>query len=285
MKAIVYEGGGAKAGFGVGVTKRMFELGILNDIELIVGTSAGGLLGAGASKYYKNFDVFENVWLSIKKNSDIYDGKIDIWGFMKLFFMTNFGKKECKSLLNQQGLYKILKEHFGGMKLKDFPIPLCLTGTDLTKGEKEIYYPNDVQEYDAVLMLKVTSGIPIVLQSQEINGRVKCDGGMFANGNVLDAIKLGATEIYFVRTSPEVSPINYFKNSIQFIAPAVVSALLDGYTKEMWEDIRRDYPNVKIHIIAPDKKLCDALDFTKTAETVKKGYLKAFRYFEELPNL
>ena len=267
-KALVFQGGGAKIFWVLGFVKWLWEIGELAKVRLLCGTSAGGLLAIALARYWGDFQKVLDMFLKIKKNTDIYYGKVDIWGFFKIFFT----QKTCKSLLRQAGLFKITKEHFGGYKLKDFPIDVCVTGTNLTEHKAEIYYPHLTKEYDAEIMANITSGIPLIMQCTTVNGKVKGDGGVMNNTPVLSAIKLGATDITVLELNPIIKKYKSIKNRIIDIAPALLETLLGGYETDMWDDIARDHPHVKIKRYAPKEKLGGMLDFTRIKKDIDAGY-------------
>ena len=265
--ALVLMGGGRLGAFEAGVCFVLSKLGFFKRVSFIVGTSAGGLNAIFISKYRSQVKKVVDMWLSFKKNTDVYKGKIDVWGLIRCYFSKG------KSVLNPQGLYKVLNDNFRGMKLKDLPIPVCLTGTNLTKQKKEIYFPEQSKEYDLLDMAKVTSAIPGIFPCQEFDGVVKCDGGVLNNLPIETAIKLGATHIIAIRCSPANVPFTIFKNTAVNAVMNLIKTLLKFPETEMFEDIEKDYPNIKILTISPDKDLGDALNFEKgiTKETVDAG--------------
>lgn len=265
---IIYEGGGSKEIIGIAITKYMYDNDMLDNITLLGGASAGGLDAVMGAKYLKCYEKAVSEWLSIKKNSDVYKGKVDFFGIVK----GVLGRNKYKSILIQQGLFDIIDRNFEeNENLEDLPIKTLLTGTDLTKGVTEVYTPEKTKKYNVRLMAKVTSSIPILFQCQEINGKIKADGGIMNNAPILDAIKLGAKKILFISVNPDTKS-KRFKNVIWDILIALLTTLLGGYQKDMWTEIKKDYPHIQIYTIKPDKELPEMIDFTKIKETYDYGY-------------
>lgn len=275
--ALVLMGGGRLGAFEAGVIWVLSKLGFLKKVDFIVGTSAGGLNAIFTSLYKTNIKKVVDLWIGLSSNKKVYKGKLDVWGIIGALTF------KWKSVLNPQGLYKVLNDNFKGFKLKHLPIPVCLTGTNLTKMKKEIYYPDKTKEYSVLEMAKVTSAIPGVFPCQVFDGVVKCDGGVLNNLPIETAIKLGATHIIAIRCSPKDVPFKLFKNTAVNCVMNLLKTLLKFPETEMFEDIKKDYPNVKIWEVEPDEDLGDALDFENgiTKDTVDKGILKGQETFTE----
>lgn len=269
--ALVLTGGGAKGRFQVGALKWLDEIGLLRHVELIVGTSAGGLNTLAAAKYLFNYNEVVKMWDGIKKNTDIYDGKMDFWGIAKVLFF------KFKSILNPQELYRLLNKHFGGMKLSDFPVEVAVSSTNLNKSQREVFYPAFTKGFDAVLLGKMTSAIPAVFQAQEIDGQIYVDGGVGNNTPVETAIELGATKIIMIGCSPKTPIETPVKNNAMDVLLATVNALLAIPEQDMWEDIKEKYPNVSILKLYAEEDTGDALNFVNPA-LLQMGYDTAVKY-------
>jgi NTE family protein len=269
--ALVLTGGGAKGRFQAGALKWIDEIGLLQHVELIVGTSAGGLNTLATAKYIKDYNKVIEMWDGIKKNTDIYDGKMDFWGVAKVLFF------KFKSILNPQGLYKVLNKHFAGMNLSDFPVEVAVSSTNLNKVAREVFYPEQTKGFDAVLLGKMTSAIPAVFQAQEINGQVYVDGGVGNNTPVETAIELGATKIIMIGCMPKTPLETPIKNNAMNVLFSTVNALLAIPEQDMWEDIKEKYPNVEILKLYAEQDTGDALNFANP-ELMQIGYDTAVKY-------
>jgi len=269
--ALVLMGGGR---FGAGQAAILYILSKLGfKPDFIVGASIGGINGATYSLH--GSEALKNLWLNIKSNRDVYYGKMDIWGLIRCLISKG------KSVLNPQPLYKIFKDNFEGHKLGELPVPLCLTGTNLTTKKKEIYFAEKGKEYDLVDVLKVTSGIPGLFPcpvfEKIVDGIkrkiIKCDGGVLNNTPVETAASLGATHVIVVRCSPENEPVEYFDNTAVKVIIALFKTLLKYPEEEMLEDVKEKYPNLKTLVLSPKKNKSNALDFEKgiTEETFNAG--------------
>ena len=256
----------------------MAENGLLEDIKLIVGTSIGGLNALFFAKYLHSFGGVLNVWQRIRKDSDVFTGKIDFFGVLGM--LTGKGNS-CggKSIVNPIGRDKILEDEFGDSLLKDLPVEVCITGTNLTYQKREVYYPQVNKEFKCVDVAKITSSFPVIFPAQEIKDVLYTDGGVLNNTPVETAIELGATEIWVVGTHPFSDDYKKLKNNWWNVLKSMGQTLLAGYEKEMWEDIQEKYPSVIIHKLYPQDFLGNLMKFDRNEEKIAKGYITAKKYW------
>ena len=275
MKTIISLGGGGTNGiFEIGALSVLNEKDVLKDVSGYTGTSIGGINAMLLSKYHDNFNEVIKIWNNIKKNTDIYNGKVDIFGFMKIFF-------KMKSVLNQQGLYKILAEQFRGMKLRDFKIPVCITATNLSKMRAEIFYPQDNKLFDAEVMAKITSSINVLFQFQMYHGCMFTDGGLLNNNPVLTAINMGADRVIAIGTAPLKPEPLKLKQDGMGCAEGTLKTLLQGYTENMVNEIKNHYPDKKILYLYPAADLGNALEVSNMQQKFNAGRECALKYWTD----
>ncbi|HPI04196.1 MAG TPA: patatin-like phospholipase family protein [Candidatus Goldiibacteriota bacterium] len=256
--ALVLMGGGERGRFQLGPLKWLEQIGLLQQCKIFVGTSVGGLNALALLKNWGKTNcvdyVFE-MWDKIRQNSDIYDGKLDVWGFVKMVTI------KCKSILNQQGLYRVLKNHFDGMMLKDFGVDVGITATNLNTRKAEVFTNRTHPDMSVVLVGKMTSAIPGVFQYQEYNGDKYCDGGVLNNLPIETAIQMGATKVIMIGTGPRNLDRQEVKSDGVSVLLATLNVLLDSPEAEMWRDIDERYPSVEILKLYADQDTGDAVQF------------------------
>lgn len=255
--ALVLMGGGKRGRFHIEPLKKLDELGLLKRVDLLVGTSIGG---AGVATLAKNWNnnptqALEKLWAGVKSNKDIYDGKLDVWGFLKMVIT------KCKSILNQQGLYRITKDNFHGIKLKNLPVEVAITATNLNMRRPEYFSTKTTPEMDLGLLVNMTTAIPGALQYQVYNGDKYADGGVLNNTPIKTAIELGATKIIMIATGTYDFGRIDIKDDGMSVLLATLNTLLYYPESEMFKTIKKDFPSVEVLYLYADKDTGDALDF------------------------
>ena len=270
--ALVLVGGGSRGRFQAGALKWIEQIGLLNRVDFIVGTSVGGLNALAVSRYWGAFDKVIDMWRNITCNDDIYAGKVDIWGVAKVLAF------KFKSVLDPNGLYKVLKTHFDGFKLSHLSVPVAITTMNLNTRKGEVFFWG--RDIDCVLAGKLTSAIPGIFQAQEIDGVIYVDGGVSNNEPIETAIKLGATKVIVIGAGVKEAETQTVKNTAVDVLTGTLNALLDIPEQEMWKDIKEKYPQVEILYLHADKDTGDALQF-KNPWLLQEGYDTACKWLTE----
>lgn len=275
--ALVLMGGGERGRFQIGPLKWLEQIGLLQQCTIFTGASVGSLNLLSLLKNWGKpgcVDAVFDMWAGIKQDSDVYDGKLDIWGFLKLATI------KCKSILNQQGLYRILQKNFNGMTLKDFGVDLGITATNLNTRKAVVFTNRTHPDFSAVLAGKITSAIPGVFQYQEWQGDKYCDGGVLNNLPIETAIQMGATKVIMIGTGPRNLDRQEVKNDGISVLLATLNVLLDAPEADMWRDIDEKYPEVEILKLYADSDTGDAVKFGRM-ELRDIGYKTAVKHITE----
>lgn len=193
MKALVLSGGSIKGAWQAGAIKSA-----LDKVDIITGISVGALNGAFlTNELAKQTDwkmAAENLvqfWITrIKKPSDIITKKSAIrigWDILW---------KKFDGIVSVEPLRKLLQEVISLENLRKSPVVYSCGYVNINSGE--IIYGNNVTiDYDNIL---ASTAIPFTMPL--IHG-AWADGGVRDNAPLKQAIKLGATEIICIATSPE----------------------------------------------------------------------------------
>jgi predicted acylesterase/phospholipase RssA len=296
--AVVLPGGGACGRWQVGVLKYFYDIGLFAKIDLVCGTSVGGLNSLLVAKHWLDFDKACDMWKSITKNKDIFNGMLqlnnffDFMGMVGQLFKTNKGK----SLLDPVGLYHTINKTFGNDKLSDLLRPVIITTTDLSTGERVVIDSVTCPDYKVSEIAKATSAIPGAFPAVDywIDGiKDLCvDGGVLRNNPVCYAIDNGATHILLIGTSPDTYPRKEIKNEVLNVLPRLIELVMHSNEETSWDE-KADhellnkydpvkYPLIKFLDIYPEQSTGSALDFSNV-EQFQKGYDYAkANYPEEL---
>ena len=173
--ALALGGGGARGFAHIGVIKALEAHGIVPDI--VIGTSAGSLVGALYAGGYHGFDL-QRVALQIDDTA-IADWSLPDRGFIRGEALQNF----VNSAVQNRPLEKLNK-------------PFATLATDLQSGEPIVFRSGNTG-----MAVRASSSVPGVFQPVTINGREYVDGGLVSPVPVRAARAMGADLVIAVYIS------------------------------------------------------------------------------------
>jgi NTE family protein len=171
-------GGGAARGFAhVGVIAALEEAGI--KVDLVVGTSAGSLVGA--------------IYASGKTAAQLQDVALkmeeaEITDWMLPFF--------SRGILRGEALSNYINRQVNNKLIESLPIPLGIVATDLRSGQGVLFTQGDTGR-----AVRASSSVPSVFNPVKIGDREFVDGGLVAPVPVRYAKQMGAELIIAVDIS------------------------------------------------------------------------------------
>jgi NTE family protein len=169
-------GGGAARGFAhVGVIKALEAQGIIPDI--IVGTSAGAVVGA---LYAAGYNGFELQQLSMQMD----EGQVSDWS------LPNRG------VIKGDALQDFINKAVSNRTLEKMKKKLAVVATDLRSGEMIIFRTGNTG-----MAVRASSSVPGIFQPVSINGHEYVDGGLVAPVPVRVARAMGADFVIAVDIS------------------------------------------------------------------------------------
>jgi NTE family protein len=175
-KVALVLGGGAVRGFAhVGVIKVLEAQGIQPD--LVVGTSAGSVVGVLYAAGYSGFEL-QKIAFKLEEDS-VGDWMLPDRGFIKGEALQGY----INQAVHKQPIEKLKK-------------PFAAVATDLQSGEMMVF-----QRGNAGMAVRASSSIPGVFQPVAINGHEYVDGGLVSPVPVNVARMLGADVIIAVDIS------------------------------------------------------------------------------------
>lgn len=176
LKIALALGGGAARGFAhVGVIKALEAQGIVPDI--IVGTSAGSVVGALYAAGYSGFEL-QRLVLQLEE-SQFSDWSLPDRGVLKGEALQSF----VNNAVGQRPLEKLGKL-------------LAVVATDLNSGEPVVFRTGNTG-----MAVRASSSVPGLFQPVAINGREYVDGGLVSPVPVHTARVLGADFVIAVDIS------------------------------------------------------------------------------------
>lgn len=259
---LVLSGGGAKGAAEVGVLRCLDSLAI--PVDLVTGTSIGGLVGAFYCSGY-NWKQMDSLFSSLDWTVMLSDKNPPRY--------IDYAKKQRDAALTLSIPFdKGFKFKTGGMysglnvgllisrqiaPLHDslsfarLPIPFVCVATDLTSGKAKIWNSGSL-----ATAMRSTMSIPVIFAPVHKDGMMLVDGGLMNNFPIDIAKELGADIIIAVDLSVFVDKKDRSNNIAE-----VVTSSIDLYNRSIyWKNV--EMADVIIH---PDLKGYDMLSFTPDA--------------------
>ncbi|TFW28673.1 patatin-like phospholipase family protein [Massilia horti] len=175
-------GGGAARGFAhIGVIKALEAQGIVPDI--IVGTSAGSVVGALYASGYNGF--------ALQKTAlEMDESTISDWA-LPLF-------SKSSGVLKGEALQNYVNKAVRNVPMEKLKIPFGCVATDLKTGQPILF-----RRGNTGMAVRASSAVPSVFQPVSIGGRTYVDGGLVAPVPVRFAREMGAEFIIAVNISSQ----------------------------------------------------------------------------------
>ena len=262
---LVLSGGGGKGAYQIGVIKALKEVGLLEWITAVSGSSIGAFNAILLSQ--DNLLLMEQIWSQIKPEH-----------------VLDFGSQGESLLANLEDKYKALRSFFKntsfteyleaarqeGICSRDAVVEIVKNNVDLNKirmGKRKIYVTitnmeesvpvaeyallNDKTEDEMINLLLASSALPVVYDAVEINGIKYRDGGIADNVPKKPLIESGVENIIVVRLKPgetvikeedtghiiEISPSHdlgdFFSGTINFENKSILYRMELGYLDAM----------------------------------------------------
>jgi len=181
--ALALGGGAAKGVSHVGVIKALEAQGI--NVDIVVGTSAGSVVGSLYAAGYSGFDL-QKMAMQLEQDS-VGDFVLPSRGFIKGELLQNFINKSVQN----RPIEKLNK-------------PFAAIATDLQSGERMVF-----RRGNTGMAVRASSSVPGVFRPVNINGRDYVDGGLTSPVPVAAAREMGGDVVIAVDISskPEYTKV------------------------------------------------------------------------------
>ncbi len=154
---LVLSGGGARGFAHIGIVKALREAGI--PIDLVGGTSMGGILGAGVALRWSIEELTESFRRAFVDVNPLRDYTLPF-----------------VSLVSGRKVSRLLKNAFGDVTIEDLPLEFFCVSSNLTTGHSEVHRRGELWRW-----LRSSVAIPGVLPPIIYKGEVLVDGGTMNN--------------------------------------------------------------------------------------------------------
>ncbi len=229
-------GGGAARGFAhVGVIKALEAQGIVP--EIVVGTSAGSVVGALYAAGHSGFELQKLVL-------QMEEGQLSDWSLPD------------RGVLKGEALQNFVNRAVGGRPLEKLGKLMAVVATDLQSGEAVVFRTGNTG-----MAVRASSSVPGLFQPVVINGRDYVDGGLVSPVPVKIARSLGANFIIAVDISAQP---RYGKTQ------STVDVMLQTFTIMAQMIARSELPEADI-VIRPYTPELSATDFQDRHLAVLEG--------------
>jgi predicted acylesterase/phospholipase RssA len=279
--ALVLGGGGAYGRFEIGAIKYLQQIGMLENVDMICGTSAGGLNALFTAANWGDFDTVLDLWTTrVIKNTDIYEGEIPktLGGIVGRFTGFLCGDKE--SIVKAKPLYKLLDDNLGGLTFDNLRIPTYITATDISRMERFVFSKETTPAVQCQIAGQATSAICPFFRWVDFAGKKLADGGVAANNPVELAVKYGATKIILIGCTPDKMPQMKITTFIDAAAAELATALHLAEEKS-WEIVESGkVPYIGLFPEDMSRMGKSILDFDNL-EAMQYGYDMASRFLSD----
>lgn len=297
--ALVLSGGGAKGAAHVGALRYMESIGM--PVDIILGTSIGGLIGGLYSVGYRADDLDTLIrgmdWPSVlgdlvparyvSYDKKIFDARMlmsvpfkglsQLGGISRETFSKEFAKGLPAGLVAGQNVGNLLSSLTvswqDSLSFARLPIPFVCVATDMVSGKAKVWYGGSL-----LAAMRSTMSIPGLFAPVKTGGMVLVDGGMRDNYPLDLARDLGADIVIGVNLSQGFKSYEQMNNMMD-----IMVQMSDLFGRQTFEN-NLPIADVSIH---PDLKGYDMLSFEPEAISIMidRGYEAALSKAGELETL
>jgi NTE family protein len=244
-------GGGAARGFAhVGVI-RVFEQEKI-PIDMIVGTSAGSLIGA---IYASDMNSFDLEWTAFSLEKD------NIFDYAIFSAVTGMGP------VKGDKLEEFVKTKVPVANIENLKLPFAAVATDLNRGTRVVLDHGPVAR-----AVRASSAIPGVFNPVEHQGRLLVDGGVVDNIPISVAREKGADIVIAVDIS---------ENVVNFNVTNLIDVVIQSANIMFNENVKYKKKEADV-LISPAVGSVGMLDFTQKKRCMQAGIEAAQKAVPEI---
>ncbi len=212
---LVLSGGGGKGAYQIGVLKAMEELGMLDEVGAIAGSSIGALNAVLLAQ--QDQKKMEEVWNKITPDqifsaeissadilSEIADIFQDVKEFLESATLDQFIKSaRTDGLCSRTGLIKIMDEYIDFDKIRNYQKEIYVTIAKVVNGTPvaEYHTLRDKTDEQIRKLLLASSALPVIYDAVDIDGIMYRDGGIADNVPIKPLRDRGLKKFYVLRHS------------------------------------------------------------------------------------
>jgi len=308
--AFMLSGGGAQGALQVGALRALMEQGIYPDI--VVGTSVGAWNGTAVARTptLEGMRCLSALWQDAHAARVLLGrqrptGSPLVLNAALLWDALRRMRNGCPSLCSDRGLRDLLTTHLGDASFDEMALPLVVTATDLTTGERTAFRSGRL-----IPTLLASSAIPGIFPPVWIGDRLYADGGALDSAGFTAAVALGAQRIFVLALGYDLAGIGAqrWDRARSLNAPSTVPVAPEAFVPPMPRErtarpsaaavierstqvrhrvvldlaVQQLPAHIETHII-PLSTGCGAgaLDFTCVPQWIQRGYDLARAYLSD----
>lgn len=184
---LVLAGGGAKGAYQAGVIRALWDVDLINNIEVVSGVSIGTL--NALCLCMKDKELIERSWRSLSYSKIVTKSdsmKLSNLGDM-IKRLTNHSLDSAKDslgdlselgLISQKGIRDYIKEFVNVGTLNQTDIDVYCCAYNVTDGYPEYFKLNDYNEEDVIDITLGSCAVPYIFPSITFKGKQYADGGI-----------------------------------------------------------------------------------------------------------
>jgi NTE family protein len=269
--AFALSGGGNLGAMQAGMMRALVESGI--EPELMVGSSIGALNAAFYATHpgVKGCSSLEMAWSNLRRR--------DVFRFDVARVLTGFlGLRD--HLVTTRRLRDLIKLWLGIERIEEAPLPFAALATDALTGERVLMAHGDV-----ATALLASSAIPGIFAPVRDGNRWLIDGSLSPSSPAVEALELGADEIYVLTTAtaPRLRPprgaVAMAMNSV-----SLVTARMHRDQLELAERRAREQGGAVWVVPSPGLDAPSPFDFGQGAGLAAAAYRSAREWMDARQN-
>lgn len=272
--ALALGGGGARGLSHLGVISLLEREGI--DVNLIVGTSIGALVGAtyavsgNSEKAYEELatlflsDGFDSTYFEKMKTLTKSEKKKGFFSKLKKFFIAS--RYTIKTITNasyipERKVKETIDTLFGELRIEELSPEVAIVASDLDSGDEVVLTEGKLSE-----AVKASIAIAGVFPTVQIDGKLLIDGGYVNQIPVETAFKLGADVVIAVNPSTSLPSLEKEVENLKANTTQLRSVLILSETAKRFQLRFADV------VITPEMGDLHWTDFDKIEELFKSGF-------------
>ncbi|WP_439814300.1 patatin-like phospholipase family protein [Zavarzinia sp. CC-PAN008] len=263
---LVLSGGGARGFAHIGVVRALHEAGV--PIDRVGGTSMGAIIAAGLAMGWNHEDLVRRIHAAFVARSPLNDWTLPLI-----------------ALVRGRRVTRLLREHFGDMRIEDLALPFFCVAANLTSGRVAVHRTGALWR-----ALRSTIAIPGLLPPLIEEGELLVDGAVMNNlpTDIMAAQRRGPTiGVDVARDSAlhslvhDLEEESIWKLAFRKRAPGIVAILMRSATvsSDAQAKLCRTQADV---LFEPELSDVDLRDWKAFDRVVETGYRHAMARLETM---
>lgn len=183
---LVLAGGGAKGAYQAGVLRALWDLDLVNNIDVVSGVSIGTL--NALCLCMKDRDLIDKSWLSLSYSKIMTRGdglKMSSLGDFIKKLSPHKGESQCEGLhlsslglISQNGIRDYIKEFVDVTTLHQTKMDVYSCAYNVTDGYPEYFRLNEYSEEEIIDITLASCAVPYIFSPVSFQGKQYADGGI-----------------------------------------------------------------------------------------------------------